>query len=351
MSKLFLDAIAQREVPRRPFWLMRQAGRYLPEYRALRAEYSFEDLSDSAELACEVTLQPLRRFDLDAAIIFADLMSPVAALGIDVRFAPGPVIDEPITTRAQISALHTPETDEIAPQVSQALALVKPQLPDTCSLIGFAGAPLSIAAYLVQGSGKKSFPALRALAQSDEIAFGELMERLTQTCAQYMTAQVQAGADALQIFDSWGGIFSRADWKRLVRPHIENLLAETAGTGVPRIFYLQNGYHLLDSVLQLPADGFSLDWRVDMPALRAKGCTATLQGNLDPAVLLAGPEITYKKTLDLIKSMPKKGHLVNLGQGLTPATPISSVQAMLEAVHSEQTAPSATTRASAETSP
>lgn len=256
MSKLFLDAIAQREVPRRPFWLMRQAGRYLPEYRALRAEYSFEDLSDSAELACEVTLQPLRRFDLDAAIIFADLMSPVAALGIDVRFAPGPVIDEPITTRAQISALHTPETDEIAPQVSQALALVKPQLPDTCSLIGFAGAPLSIAAYLVQGSGKKSFPALRALAQSDESAFGELMERLTQTCAQYMTAQVQAGADALQIFDSWGGIFSRADWKRLVRPHIENLLAETAGTGVPRIFYLQNGYHLLDSVLQLPSRWF-----------------------------------------------------------------------------------------------
>ncbi len=341
MSKLFLDAIAQREVPRRPLWLMRQAGRYLPEYRALRAEYSFEQLSDSAELACEVTLQPLRRFELDAAIIFADLMSPVAALGIDVRFAPGPVIDEPITTRAQIDALRTPDAEEIAPQVSQALSLVKPQLAETCALIGFAGAPLSIAAYLVQGSGKKSFPALRALAQSDEVAFGRLMERLTRTCAEYMSAQVRAGADALQIFDSWGGIFSLADWTRLVRPHIENLLTETAATGVPRIFYLQNGFHLLDSVLQLPADAFSLDWRVDMPALRAAGCTATLQGNLDPAVLLAGPEVTYDRTRTLLKSMPRQGHLMNLGQGLMPETPISSVQAMLDAVHSEQPSPSA----------
>ncbi len=336
MSKLFLDAIAQREVPRRPLWLMRQAGRYLPEYRALRAEYTFEQLSDSAELACEVTLQPLRRFELDAAIIFADLMSPVAALGVDVRFAPGPVIDNPIKTRAQIEALHRPHAAEIAPQVSQALSLVKPQLADNCSLIGFAGAPLSIAAYLVQGSGKKSFPALRALALSDEVAFGLLMERLTETCAEYMKAQVQAGADALQIFDSWGGIFSLADWTRLVRPHIESLLSETASTGVPRIFYLQNGAHLLHSVLSLETDAFSLDWRVDLPALRASGCTATLQGNLDPATLLAGPEATYRKTRELIESMPRQGHLMNLGQGLMPETPISSVQAMLDAVWAEQ---------------
>lgn len=335
MSKLFLDALAQHDVPRRPLWLMRQAGRYLPEYRALRADYSFEELSDSAELACEVTLQPLRRFPLDAAIIFADLMSPVAALGIDVRFAPGPVVDEPLVSRSQIEALPTPEAAEIAPQVGQALSMVKPQLPEDCALIGFAGAPLSIAAYLVQGSSKKSFPALRALARSDERAFSLLMERLTHTCAEYMKAQVAAGADALQIFDSWGGIFSLADWQRLVRPHIETLLAETASTGVPRIFYLQNGAHLLNSVLTLPADAFSLDWRVDMPALRAAGHTVTLQGNLDPAVLLAGPEVTYERTQALLESMPKKGHLVNLGQGLVPQTPIASVQAMLDAVHAE----------------
>ncbi|MBJ95082.1 MAG: uroporphyrinogen decarboxylase [Rickettsiales bacterium] len=335
MSKLFLDAIAQRPVARRPLWLMRQAGRYLPEYRELRKEYSFEQLSDSAELACEVTLQPLRRFKLDAAIIFADLMSPVAALGIDVRFAPGPVVDEPLTSRAQIEALPDPAQQDIAPQVAQALTMVKPHLDQNCALIGFAGAPLSIAAYLVQGGSKKSFPALRALAQSDELAFGRLMERLTRTCALYMKAQVEAGADALQIFDSWGGIFSLTDWRRLIRPHIEVLLQETAATGVPRIFYLQNGYHLLDDVLQLPADAFSLDWRVDLAALRAAGHTMTLQGNLDPAILLAGPEVTHKLTLDLMNSIPKQGHLVNLGQGLMPETPIASVQAMLDAVHSE----------------
>ena len=336
MSKLLLDAIAQRPVPRRPLWLMRQAGRYLPEYRALRAEHSFEELSDSAELAAEVTLQPLRRFELDGAIIFADLMSPVAALGVDVRFAPGPVIDEPLRTRGQIEALRQPEPEEIAPQVSDALARVKPQLPQDCALIGFAGAPLSIAAYLVQGSGKKSFPALRALAHSDELAFSKLMERLTCTCAHYMAAQVRAGADVLQIFDSWGGLFSLHDWQRLVRPHLEQLLVETASTGVPRILYLQNGSHLLDSVLKLPADAFSLDWRVDMAALRKRGTTVTLQGNLDPAVLLAGPEETYRKTTALLQSIPARGHLVNLGQGLVPETPIESVQAMLDAVHAEQ---------------
>jgi uroporphyrinogen decarboxylase len=335
MSKVFIDAIYQRPVAHRPLWLMRQAGRYLPEYRALRAEHSFEELSDSAELAAEVTLQPLRRFALDAAIIFADLMSPVAALGIPVHFAPGPVIDEPLTTRAQIDALPVPEAEEIAPQVSAALALVKPQLPEDCALVGFAGAPLSIAAYLVQGSGKKSFPALRALAHSDELAFGRLLGRLTATCVDYLRNQRQAGADALQIFDSWGGLFSLADWQRLVRPHIHDLLTETASLGVPRIFYLQNGSHLLDSVLELPADAFSLDWRVDMPGLRRQGVTATLQGNLDPAVLLAGPEVTTRETEALLRSMPARGHLVNLGQGLMPETPIESVQAMLDAVHSE----------------
>jgi uroporphyrinogen decarboxylase len=335
MSKLLIDAIYQRPVARRPLWLMRQAGRYLPEYRALRAKNTFEELSDSAELACEVTLQPLRRFPLDGAIIFADLMSPVAALGIPVRFAPGPIVDDPLRSRAQIESLLRPHQDEVAPQVAEALRLVKPGLPEGCALIGFCGAPLSIAAYLVQGSGKKSFPALRALAHSDELAFGLLMERLTATCVDYLRAQVLAGADAVQIFDSWGGLFSLRDWQRLVRPHLEVLLAETSTMGVPRIFYLQGGAHLLDSVLTLKAEAFSLDWRVDMPALRARGLEVTLQGNLDPAVLLAGPEAAFQATTELIASMPRKGHLINLGQGLTPETPIASVEAMVRAVHAE----------------
>lgn len=336
MTKLFLDALAGRPVTRRPLWLMRQAGRYLPEYRALRKEHSFEELADSPELSCEVTLQPLRRWPFDAAIIFADLMSPVPSLGVPVRFAPGPVIDAPITSVADVDKLARPSKGEIAPNVAEALRLVKPNLPDGTALIGFAGAPLSIAAYMVEGQGKKSFPGLRAFAHAEEAAFGRLMERLVETCALYMEAQVDAGAEALQIFDSWGGLFSLADWRRLVEPHVRTLLESTAHLDVPRILYLQNTFHILDAALELPADGFSLDWRVDMAGLRERGVTKPLQGNLDPAILLAGPDATRAAMKQLLASVPKQGHLVNLGQGLMPTTPHASVEAMIEVVHGEE---------------
>ncbi len=335
MSLLLIDSLYGRPTPRRPVWLMRQAGRYLPEYRALRKDHTFEELSGSSELSCEVTLQPLRRFPLDAAIIFADLMSPVPSLGVPVRFAPGPVVDTPIASRSQIEALRRPSREEVAPEVARALALVKPELPDGCALIGFAGAPLSIAAYMVQGSGKKSFPALRALAWSDETAFHMLMERLVETCAVYMEAQVHAGADALQIFDSWGGLFSLPEWERLVKRHLVALYEATAHLGVPRIGYFQGSYHLLDGLFDLPVEAFALDWRVDLGELRRQGVTAALQGNIDPAILLAGPEATTRATRALLASVPSQGHVVNLGQGLMPSTPIESVAAMVETVQAE----------------
>ena len=336
MSKLLIDTLWGRETTRRPVWLMRQAGRYLPEYRAIRAEHSFVEVETTPELAAEVTLQPLRRFPLDASIIFADLMSPVPALGVEVKYAPGPVIDDPITTSAQIEALRRPEPEEIAPHVAKALSLVKPELPEGCALIGFAGMPLSIAAYMVQGSGKKSFPALRALARSDEAAFHLLMERLVETCAAYMKSQVDAGAEALQMFDSWGGLFSLRDWRVLVKPHIVRLLESTKDLGVPRVAYFQNCYHLLDEVLTLPAECFSLDWRVDLGGLREKGVTAGLQGNVDPAILLAGPDATRAAVEQLLAEVPKGSHVVNLGQGLMPQTPVESVAAFVQAVHDEE---------------
>lgn len=335
MTLLLTESLFGRPTPRRPVWVMRQAGRYLPEYRELRKEHTFEELSGSAELSAEVTLQPLRRFPLDAAIIFADLMSPVGAMGVDVRFAPGPVVDSPLASRADIDALRRPAKDEVAPEVAQALRLVKPELPDGCALIGFAGAPLSIAAYLVQGQGKKSFPALRALAYSDNAAFGSLMERLVETCAVYMEAQVEAGADALQIFDSWGGLFALPEWEAWVKPHLVALYEATAHLGVPRIGYFQGSSHLLDGILQLPIEAFGLDWRVDLAGLRAQGVTAALQGNIDPAVLLAGPEATAAAAKRLMASVPAQGHVVNLGQGLMPTTPMESVAALVETVQGE----------------
>ncbi len=333
MSSLLLRTLSGRPTSRRPLWIMRQAGRYLPAYRALRAEYSFEQLSGSPALAAEVTLLPFEHFPLDAAIVFADLMSPVPALGLPVRFDPGPVLERTLRSRADVDALPEVDSQEIAPSVIETLRRVKPRLPDGVALLGFAGAPLTLAAYLVQGRGVRGFPRLRALAASDRQAFETLMAKLARLSAAYLIEQAKAGADAVQVFDSWGGLLARRDWQRLVRPHLEDLLAELGRAGIPRILFVQQGAHLLDDLLELPADGLSLDWRLDLAAVRRRTAVA-LQGNLDPAVLLAGPEATRQAAAELLRRVPAPGHIVNLGHGILPQTPLDSVHALVEAVRS-----------------
>ncbi|MFN8574165.1 MAG: uroporphyrinogen decarboxylase [Gemmatimonadaceae bacterium] len=337
MSRLLLDALRGEATPRRPMWVMRQAGRYLPEYRALREKHTFEQLSSSAELSAEVTLQPLARFPLDAAIIFADLMSPIGALGLDVRFDPGPVLSRPVRTAADVDALRTPKADEIAPEVSQALRLVRRALPEDVALLGFAGAPWSLAAYLVQGRGNPGFPALRALMARDAGLLHALLERLTNLVVQYLAAQAQAGADAVQIFDTWAGVLSASDWTRHVRPHLLRLVQETKALGIPRILFLQDASHLVDQYLALPAEALAVDWREDLADLRSKvGVSRPLQGNLDPAILLAGPEATARAARELLSRVPARAHIVNLGHGIMPETPIDSVHALVDAVHGER---------------
>jgi uroporphyrinogen decarboxylase len=323
--------------PRRPLWIMRQAGRYLPEYRALRERYSFEELSGDAGLAAQVTLQPLARFPLDAAIIFADLMSPVGALGLDVRFNPGPVLARPIRTAADVDALRDPEQEAIAPAVIAALALVKRELSGRAALLGFAGSPWSLAAYLVEGRGNSGFPALRALVARDPSLVEHLLARLTSLVTRYVAAQAAAGADAVQIFDTWAGILSRADWLRIVRPHLVRLLRETRVLGIPRIMFVQDAPHLVADYGALDAEALAVDWREDLPALRSRfdGARA-IQGNLDPAVLLAGPEATQRAARELLSRMPARGHVMNLGHGIMPDTPIESVHALVDVVHAEE---------------
>jgi uroporphyrinogen decarboxylase len=320
----------------RPIWLMRQAGRCLPEYRAIRKKFSFEELLERPELAATVTLQPIERFDFDAAILFADLMSPVSALGIGVRFAPGPVIDEPIRTRAQIEALPLVEGEAIAPTVNETVRRVRAALDPAKALIGFAGAPLSIAAYLVEGSGKKGFPSLRGLAYSDEGAFHKLMALLSRLSASYLIEQARAGADVIQVFDSWGGLFSVRDWRRFVRPHLQDLLAELARAAVPRILFMHGASHLIDEVVQLPIDALGVDWRTDLGQLREEvGPELVLQGNLDPAVLLGGPAATERGVRELLAALPKRKHIMNLGHGIHPTTPLESIQTLIDVVRSE----------------
>ena len=334
MSTLLERAIAREPVLRRPLWIMRQAGRYLPEYRRLRERYRFKELAGEPELAAEVSLQPLRRFPFDAAIVFADIMSPMPALGVDFDFDPGPVVAEPVRSAAAVAALAEPEPGEVAPEVSGALRHLRRALPAETALIGFCGAPWTLAAYLVEGRGVRDFPTLRAFAAAEPIALDELLGRLSRMMAGYLIEQGAAGADAVQVFDSWAGLLSRADWERLVRPHLKRMLESVGAAGVKRIVFLQNAPHLVDAYAELPAEVLAVDWRVDLAALqRRHGGRRAVQGNLDPAILTAGAGAVRAAVQGLMARVAPTGHIVNLGHGILPTTPLESVEALVEAVH------------------
>ena len=336
MARLLLAAMRRESTARRPVWIMRQAGRYLPEYRDLRKTHSFKALSGNAELAAEVTLMPLERFELDAAIVFADIMSPMPALGIEFDFDPGPVIAEPIRDRDGVDRLRQPDPDTVAPEVTQALRICRDVLPDNVALLGFCGAPWTLAAYLVEGRGVKDFPMLRAFAAERPRLLDALLERLSALMGLYLIRQAEAGADAVQIFDSWAGLLSLADWEALIRPHLVSLLETVGAAGIPRILFLQNAPHLVDAYAQLPAEAIATDWRMDLGQLQRRYPNRAVQGNIDPAVLLAGPEATALRTRHLLDSVDPNGHIVNLGHGILPTTPIASVETLIEAVHEEE---------------
>lgn len=341
MNDLLLRALRREPIPRRPLWIMRQAGRFLPEYRELRKRHSFERLAGEPELAAEVTLLPFQRFAFDAAIIFADLMTPVAALGVDFRFDPGPILSEPVRTPEQIATL--PEPDEIAleaiaPEVQGALRIVKEELGGRASLLGFGGAPLSLAAYLVEGRGKSGFPALRTLAYAAPEALDELLGKLSRLVARYLIAQHRAGADAVQIFDSWAGLLAPPVWRRMVRPHLESLLTAVGEAGVPRILFAHDAPHLADELAELPAEAIAVDWRTELGELGRRHPERAVQGNLDPTILLAGAAATRHAAAELLAAVPSRGHVVNLGHGVLPETPLDSVEALVETVHAERVA-------------
>jgi uroporphyrinogen decarboxylase len=311
-DKLLLKAIRGETVPRRPLWIMRQAGRYLPEYRAFRQKHSFKELAGEADLAAEVTLMPLKRYPLDAAIVFADIMSPIPSLGIEFDFDPGPVVANPIRDAAAIERLRRPDPAEIAPEVIAALKLTRAALPNGTALLGFCGAPWTLAAYLVEGKGAKDFPTLRAFAAAEPALLDKLLERLSSLMGEYLLQQAAAGVDAVQIFDSWAGLLSRASWEKLIRPH------------------------LMDAYASLPAEVLGVDWRIDLPDLKRRYPHRAVQGNLEPAILTAGAEATRTAARELLAATPARGHIVNLGHGILPQTPLASVAALVEAVHSEK---------------
>ena len=335
-ERLLLRAIRGDTVERRPLWIMRQAGRYLPEYRELRRSYAFKQVAQSPELAAKVTLMPMARFPLDAAIVFADIMSPLPALGVEFDFDPGPVVENPIRDRAGVEALTPPDPARLGPEVMAALRQTRDALPAETALLGFCGAPWTLAAYLVEGRGRKDFPKLRTFAAAEPKLLEALLGKLSSAMATYLIGQARAGADAVQVFDSWAGLLSLADWERLIRPHLELLLKTVGEAGVPRILFLQNAPHLLDAYAGLPAEVLAVDWRVDIADVQRRYPERAVQGNIDPAILLGGPEPTRAAAAALLQRVRPEGHIVNLGHGILPQTPLESVAALVDAVHGEQ---------------
>ncbi|MCX7895089.1 MAG: uroporphyrinogen decarboxylase [Thermoanaerobaculum sp.] len=330
----FLAACRGEEVDRPPVWIMRQAGRYLPEYRRLRQQAgSFVALCTNPHLAAEATLQPLRRFPLDAAIIFSDILLPLQALGVEVAFSEngGPRLPAPLATPQQWARLAPSNSWDSLSFVGQALAQVRRHLPPEVALIGFCGAPWTLACYLLEGRGSSDWAQARRAAYQAPEELGRLLQTLGQAMGDYLVWQVRAGAQAVQVFDSWAGVLPADLYQALVVPALQRLLEQLEGLGVPRILYLGQGQHLLGAVRHLPLEVVSVDWRTPL-AYAAQATGKGVQGNLDPAVLFAPPEEVIHRTRQMLRSAPPRGYIANLGHGIWPETPVEGVEAFLHAV-------------------
>ncbi len=333
MHDLFLRAARGERVERRPVWMMRQAGRYLPEYRALRARHDFLALCQTPELAAEVTLQPVRRLGVDAAILFADILLPLEAMGAEVTFedGAGPRLARPVRSREEAAALRVPNVETSLGYVFEAVRLVRRELDGAAPLIGFGPTPWTLAAYLVEGGGAQHFPHLLGWSHRDPEGLGELLAKLAAVLGEYLLGQVEAGAQAIQLFDSWGGLLDLERWRAIALPPLAAVLERLRGR-VPLIYYVNGGFHLLEAHRDLPVEVLSVDWRVPLDRVRPLAGGKVLQGNRDPTALLASPGGVERSVAALLAAGAGGGHIVNLGHGILPSTPVESAQAFIDAV-------------------
>lgn len=338
----FLRAARRLPVDKTPIWLMRQAGRYMPEYRALRSKYSMLEVIQTPELALEVTLQPIQAFNFDAAIIFADILPPLISMGLNLEFVKGegPVIHNRIERPYDIDILATPPAAQTMPATLEAIKLVVNELaPRQIPLIGFAGAPFTLASYAIEGGGSKSYTRTKALMLSEPAAWARLMDKLVTIQADYLIEQAKAGASALQIFDSWAGLaLSSYDYSRYVKPFNTRLFEMVKKqTDVPLINFSTGTFPYLDDVAACGGDVIGVDWRMPLNAAWDKiGYEHAIMGNLDPAALLAPwRELKFRIDQVLAQANGRLGHIFNLGHGIFPNTPMDNVRRLVDYVHAQ----------------
>lgn len=334
----FLRACRQEPVDATPIWLMRQAGRYMAEYRALREQHTILEIIKSPELACEVTMQPIEAFDLDAAIIFADILPPLEGMGLELEFVKGegPVLHNPVRTAADVAALRVPPPEENLPFTLEAIRLARAELdPRGIPLIGFSGAPFTLAAYAVEGGGSRNHAEVKGLMMAEPAAWRQLMEKLAEVVGHYLLAQAQAGAQALQLFDSWAGALSPADYRQYVQPYSRRALEIAAQAGVPLIHFGTGTSGMLGDIRDAGGDVIGVDWRIDLDAAwKLLGDDTATQGNLDPIALLAPWPALEERARDVLdRAAGRPGHIFNLGHGILPPTPVENVKRLAEFVH------------------
>ncbi len=332
----FLRACQRQKTEYTPIWLMRQAGRYMKEYRALRKKYSFLEMCKNPELAAMVTLQPIEKFKLDAAIIFSDILIPLEPMGVEFEFAKGegPVFHHPLRERKDVEKLRVIEPEEEVSFLMKAIQIVRKELEGKIPLIGFSGAPFTLASYIIEGGHSKNYILTKSLMHEDRPTWNALMEKISEVLIRYLKVQIRSGVQALQIFDSWVGCLTPGDYEEYVLPYSKKVM-DGVGKSVPLIHFATSNSTLLELMKRAGGDVIGVDWRVDIGEAWARlGYDVAIQGNLDP-VILFGPvdliEKEVKRILDRVEGRP--GHIFNLGHGILPNTPPDHVAALIEAVH------------------
>ena len=331
----FVRACRSLPVDRTPMWFMRQAGRYLAEYRAVRQHHSLVEICKKPALAAEVTITAAERLGVDAAIIFADLLLPLEVMGLPFYFAAGegPVIEKPLREAADVKELRTDHADQLA-YVAEAIRQVVKHFGEALPVIGFCGAPFTLASYMIEGGSSRAYTNTKRLMYRQPAVWGELMSKLVAVLGEYSVEQARAGADAIQVFDSWVGCLSVEDYRSYVLPHVTKLVQQLQTTGVPVIYFGTETATLLPHMKETGAEVIGVDWRVPLDdAWKSLGYASSVQGNLDPALLFADQKLLRERAYDVLnRAAGRPGHIFNLGHGILPGTPVENVLALVEFV-------------------